>query len=81
MPCIKLVNKMQCLSLYVSNIFTFLLQTQVIQFSWDSIQQWEADDEGMSFNFEYTRPGKKSRWVKIYTQFVSNVPSSWHQES
>ena len=49
----------------------FVMQSQVIEFPWDIIQQYEADDEGMSFNFEYIRQGRKPRWVKIYTQYVS----------
>jgi len=47
------------------------MQSQVIEFPWDIIQQYEADDESVSFNFEYTRQGRKPRWVKIYTQYVS----------
>ena len=54
-----------------ANIFFHLLQSQVIDFQWADIRQWEADDEGMSFNFEYVRTGKKPRWVKVFTSYVS----------
>ena len=50
-----------------------LLQSQVIEFPWTGIQQYETDDEGMSFNFEFIRTGKKPRWVKIFSSYVSNV--------
>ena len=55
------------------NVMTckFVLQSQIIEFQWADIRQWEADEEGMSFNFEYVRTGKKPRWVKVFTSYVS----------
>lgn len=53
----------------VANVLSF--QTQILEFPWPDIQQYEVDEEGMSFNFEYTKPGRKPRWVKIFTAYVS----------
>ncbi|XP_067665177.1 sorting nexin-27-like [Haliotis asinina] len=44
-------------------------ESQVIEFSWKDVRSYEVDEEGMSFNFEYDRPGKKPRIVKIFTQY------------
>ena len=49
----------------------FLFQSQILEFAWQDIQSFDFDDEGMSFNFEYIRMGKKSRRVKIFTSYVS----------
>lgn len=43
----------------------------MIEFAWKDVKSYEVDEEGMSFNFEYDRPGKKPRLVKIFTQYVS----------
>jgi len=48
-------------------------QAQVIEFAWKDVKSYEVDEEGMSFNFEYNRPGKKPRLVKIFTPYVSVV--------
>uniref|UniRef100_V5GVT6 Putative sorting nexin-27 n=1 Tax=Ixodes ricinus TaxID=34613 RepID=V5GVT6_IXORI len=45
------------------------LEAQVIEFLWDSVAEWEVDEEGMAFAFQYTRPDKKPRWVKIFTPY------------
>lgn len=45
------------------------MESQVIEFAWDSIKEWELDDEGMAFTFQYCRPDKKPRWVKIHTPY------------
>lgn len=45
------------------------LESQVIDFSWETIKEWEQDDEGMAFNFQYARPDKKPRLVKIYSPY------------
>jgi hypothetical protein len=49
----------------------FILQSQVITFAWSSIIQWDVDDEGMVFAFQYQRPDKPARWVRIFTLYVS----------
>jgi sorting nexin-27 len=54
-------------------------ESQVIEFAWRDIQQWEADDEGMSFNFEYIREGKKPRWVKIYSSYFIYLYESFER--
>ncbi|ELU05983.1 hypothetical protein CAPTEDRAFT_130010 [Capitella teleta] len=43
------------------------LESQVIEFEWADIEQYEVDEE--SFNFAYKRDGKKARWVKIFTNY------------
>ena len=45
------------------------LEDQVIEFSWDTINTFELEEEGMSFMFQYRRAGKPDRWVRIYSQF------------
>ncbi|XP_076330452.1 sorting nexin 27 isoform X3 [Tachypleus tridentatus] len=45
------------------------LESQIIEFRWDSIKEWEVDEEGMAFGFQYCRPDKKPRWIKIYTPY------------
>ncbi|KAH7965536.1 hypothetical protein HPB49_008688 [Dermacentor silvarum] len=45
------------------------LEAQVIEFQWDTVAEWEVDEEGMAFAFQYTRPDKKPRWVKIFTPY------------
>ncbi|KAG1677528.1 Sorting nexin-27 [Nymphon striatum] len=44
-------------------------ESQVIEFSWDSIKEWEVDDEGMAFCFQYYRQEKKPRWVRIHSPY------------
>lgn len=46
------------------------LESQVVELCWDSIRQWEADDEGIAFCVQYHRPDKSPRWLKIFTQYV-----------
>ena len=48
-----------------------MLQSQVIEFAWDDILQFEVDNDQMTFNFEYRREGRKPRWVRIFTPYVS----------
>ena len=45
------------------------LEDQVIEFSWETINTFELEEEGMSFMFQYRRAGKPDRWVRIYSQF------------
>lgn len=45
------------------------LESQVIDFSWESIKEWEIDDEGLAFAFQYARPDKKPRFVRIHTPY------------
>jgi len=46
----------------------------VIEFTWDDILQFEVDSDQMTFNFEYRREGRKPRWVRIFTPYVSPPP-------
>ena len=57
----------------ISAVFLFHVtpQTQVIEFNWKDVKTYGADEDGMSFNFEYNRQGKKARVVKIFTPHVS----------
>ena len=48
----------------------FSFQDQEHTFNWEELTQWEADYEAMAFCFEYSRGGKKPRWVKIYSHYV-----------
>jgi len=54
-----------------SLLFSFFFQSQVVEFAWTSIKEWEVDDEAMAFCFQYQRPEKNPRWVKIFTPYVS----------
>ncbi|XP_071964233.1 sorting nexin-27-like [Antedon mediterranea] len=62
----------------IINLETFRLQActeegvieeQVPTFKWDEIKQFENDEEGMAFLFEYEKKGKKPRWVRVHTQY------------
>lgn len=44
-------------------------QDQEHTFNWEELSQWEADQEAMAFCFEYTKEGKKPRWVKVYSEY------------
>ena len=48
-------------------------QSQVVEFLWPDIKEWEIDEETMAFCFQYQRPDKNPRWVKIFTPYVSIV--------
>nr|CAG4636168.1 EOG090X05ZS [Eubosmina coregoni]SVE69795.1 EOG090X05ZS [Eubosmina coregoni] len=45
------------------------IQSQVIEFNWETILAWEVDDEGMAFCLQYHRPDKPPRWVRIFTPY------------
>lgn len=47
------------------------LESQVVEFEWSSIKEWEVDDEAVAFCFQYQKVDKNPRWVKIYTPYVS----------
>ena len=51
-------------------LFFFSFKDQEHTFNWEDLTNWEADDEAMAFCFEYSKGGKKPRWVKIYSQYV-----------
>lgn len=46
-------------------------ESQVIEFPWRTLKQWEVDEEDMSFNFEYQKGEKEARWVKILTPYFT----------
>lgn len=48
----------------------------MVELTWDSITRSESDEESMSFCFQYNRPDKPARWVKVYTPYVIiiNIP-------
>ena len=48
----------------------------MIEFQWKDIQGYDIEEEGMVFQFEYNRPGKKPRIVQILTQYVSTETST-----
>ncbi|XP_016981193.1 sorting nexin-27 isoform X1 [Drosophila rhopaloa] len=45
------------------------LEAQMVELTWDSITRSESDEESMSFCFQYNRPDKPARWVKVYTPY------------
>ena len=49
---------------------SIVIQSQVITFTWNNISKWEIDDEGLSFTFQYLRPEKKPRLIRIHTPYV-----------
>jgi sorting nexin-27 len=44
-------------------------ESQVIEFAWNDILQYDVDTDQMSFNFEYHREGRKPRLVRIFTPY------------
>ena len=56
--------------MFVFVCFFFSFKDQEHTFNWEDLINWEADDEAMAFCFEYSKGGKKPRWVKIYSQYV-----------
>ena len=53
-----------------------VLQSQVIEFAWEDVLQFEVDNDQMTFNFEYRREGRKPRWIRIFTPYVSALLTS-----
>lgn len=47
------------------------LESQTVELQWDTIERWESDEEEMTFCFQYSRPDKPLRWVKMQTPYVS----------
>lgn len=47
------------------------LEAQTVELTWDTVTEWESDEESMAFCFQYSRNEKPSRWVKVYTPYVS----------
>lgn len=45
------------------------LEAQTVELKWDTIERWESDDEEMAFCFQYSRPDKPLRWVKMQTPY------------
>eukprot|EP00794_Sanderia_malayensis_P009750 gene9750-10747_t len=39
------------------------------KFSWEEINSWDADEEGMRFCFEFQRAGKKPRQVRVQSKY------------
>lgn len=46
-----------------------MLESQIIDFNWENIKEWEIDEEGLAFAFQYNRPDKKPRFVRIHTSY------------
>lgn len=49
------------------------LEAQSVELAWDTITQWESDDEAMAFNFQYSPTDKSPRWIKVFTPYVSDT--------
>ncbi|RDD46347.1 Sorting nexin-27 [Trichoplax sp. H2] len=45
------------------------LEEQEHKFNWDSIIEWETDEDEASFNFRYNRENMPPRLVKLYTDY------------
>ena len=56
----------------VINISLDFFQEQEHTFSWEEIQSWDADEEGMSLIFSFERAGKKLRQVRVLSKYVSS---------
>ena len=41
----------------------------MIRFDWDELRNWEVDDEGLCFVFQYSKPERKPRTVRIHTPY------------
>jgi len=44
-------------------------ENQMIRFDWSEISEWDIDDEGLCFAFQYSKPEKKSRTIRIHTPY------------
>lgn len=54
------------------------LESQVVEFQWNTITRWEVDEDGMAFSFQYTRQeNRPPRWLKVFTPYVSTVNLAW----
>ncbi|XP_012242079.1 sorting nexin-27 isoform X1 [Bombus impatiens] len=48
------------------------LESQVVEFHWNTITRWEVDEEGMAFCFQYTRQDNRPpRWLKLFTPYYT----------
>lgn len=65
----------------MSSIFVLPSQSQEIEFQWKDVLRYDIDEDGRSFNFEYNRPGKKARVVKIFSPYVSHHSSCYVRSS
>ncbi|GAB1606124.1 sorting nexin-27-like isoform X1 [Argonauta hians] len=45
------------------------IEPHVVEIKWSDIKNYDIDDETMSFIFEYFRPSRKSRLVRIYSTY------------
>jgi len=48
-----------------------VLEDQVLEITWTDILEYALDADSGEFVFEYARPGKKPRRVKIFSQYAS----------
>ncbi|CAG9857240.1 unnamed protein product [Phyllotreta striolata] len=44
-------------------------ENQSVSLQWDSVRQWEVDEEGMAFCLKYNRPDKTPKWLKIFSPY------------
>ena len=74
-----------CYAMFQSQVIEFpwadvmcyaMFQSQVIEFPWADLQEYDVEEEGMVFQFEYRRPNKKHKNVQILTQYVSRAVSA-----
>jgi len=65
---IILTINVKCLSLQACSE-DGIVEDQEHIFNWDEIASWDADTEAMCFWYEYQKSGKKSRQVRIYSNY------------
>ena len=56
--------------LFMQTICFFVTQNLDHTFEWNEIKSWDADEEGMCFWYEYHKPGKKPKQVKVFSKYV-----------
>ncbi|XP_029643581.1 sorting nexin-27 isoform X1 [Octopus sinensis] len=55
------------------------IEPQVVEIKWSDIKNYDIDDETMSFIFEYFRPSRKSRLVRIYSTYFVYMYDSFER--
>lgn len=44
-------------------------EKQLISFDWNQISEWDSDEEGVCFVYQFVKPDKKTRTIRIHTPF------------
>ncbi|KAF2358919.1 Ras-associating (RA) domain [Trinorchestia longiramus] len=62
-------RKHQYLQVPCPLLLGILLKSQVIEFAWDSIDNYEVNEEALAFCFSFRQSAELNRWVKIFTPY------------